>query len=59
MKRKYNHFTKLRANLEKFYPGFKLPYLAKGSWFQESDPNNISIQKAMITHFMNDVLMNR
>ena len=34
VKRKYNHFVKLRANLEKFYPGFRLPYLAKGTWFQ-------------------------
>lgn len=50
---------KLRTYLEKFYPGFRLPYLSKSAWFQETDPNNIAQQKFMITHFMNDLLMNR
>ena len=59
VKRKYNHFLKLRQNLEKFYPGFKLPFLAKAAWFQETDPSNITNQKMLISHFMNDVLMNR
>jgi hypothetical protein len=32
-KRNYEDFTKLKAILQKFYPGFQLSYLEKNSWF--------------------------
>jgi hypothetical protein len=50
---------KLRNNLEKFYPGFRLPFLTKTGWIQETDPANIATQKALIGNFINDLLMNR
>ena len=59
VKRKYTHFLKLKNNMEKFYPGFRMPYLAKAGWIQETDPNNIASQKALIGCFINDLVMNR
>lgn len=31
-KRNYEDFTKLKATLEKFYPGTQMPYLEKEGW---------------------------
>ena len=32
VKRKYDHFQRLRGVLGKFYPGQRLPFLEKNTW---------------------------
>lgn len=56
-KRNYEDFTKLRAALEKVYPGVQLPYLEKNSWF-ETNLENIKKQKAMLEFFLHDLIQN-
>lgn len=56
-KRNYEDFTKLKAILQKFYPGFQLPWLEKNSWFQ-TNTENIKKQKAMLEFFVNDLIKN-
>jgi hypothetical protein len=56
-KRNYEDFTKLKNLLQKFYPGFQLPWLDKNSWF-ETNTENVKKQKAMLEFFVNDLIKN-
>lgn len=59
VKRKYDHFQRLRTILAKLYPCCRLPYLEKNTWLSETDIEFIKKQKSMLQSFMNDLLMNR
>jgi hypothetical protein len=58
VKRKYNHFLRLRNMLVKFYPGHRVSFLEKNPWINDKDTEFIAKQKVMIELFMNDLLMN-
>jgi hypothetical protein len=36
IKRNYDDFYKLKSNLEKVYPGIKMPHLLKSNWFADT-----------------------
>lgn len=58
VKRNYEDFSRLRQALADFYPGYKLAYLEKNSWFSSTSLDNIKKQKTMLELFINDLLKN-
>ena len=46
--RNYDDFSKLKANLLKFFPGHHLPYLDENSWFSGTSDDFINNQKKML-----------
>ena len=59
IKRNYEDFSRLRNALSLFYPGIKLAYLEKNSWFSSTNLENIKRQKIMLEFFLNDLINNK
>jgi midasin (ATPase involved in ribosome maturation) len=57
-KRNYEDFTKLKATLAEIYPGIRLAYLEKNSWFSSTNIEFIKKQKTMLAFFINDLIKN-
>ena len=49
-KRNYEDFTKLKATLTEIYPGIRLAYLEKNSWFSSTNIEFIKKQKKYKAH---------
>lgn len=58
-KRNYEDFSRLKKNLEKFFPGVHLPYLDDNSWLNNTNVDFINNQKKMIEFFVRDLLRNK
>jgi hypothetical protein len=58
-KRNYEDFTRLRATLCALYPGIKMSYLEKNSWFYSTNIEFIKKQKAMLEFFLNDLIQHK
>ncbi len=58
-KRNYDDFSKLKTNLQKFFPGHHLPYLDDNSWFGGTNEEFINNQKRMLEFFLRDLIRNK
>lgn len=58
VKRNYEDFARLRDTLSKLFPGTKLSFLEKNSWFSKTNADFIKAQKVMLQFFLNDIIKN-